>query len=381
MRILALFAILALALVLVDVAQGKGKDPYKSWRFNARKAQVDPKSSVKVRTMLQYALPRQGVLVMCKWGVAMAESKAGDPSYTVKLLKPKSGRLDKKIRIPLGTRPNKSPDAALTIWDAISGREHDMWRAKYNPKTRRIVSAVNAHSFPAGADSELDKDGAIGGSNLGLVPLRRGIVTPEDLIRGYVSQTMQMALPEVGGGAPRWPAIHNLPRTAHGTTNNNVGPNRMVCGTWLRLDPSINVDTLPIQPWEKVIAKGLQNYGVIIRDFARTLIIYGKDAVNGGKKWVDAGIKPGKGGKNVCPETNDAKGAEFSTSFPWDRLQVLKPMKHKKQKIVARTPDVVKGSACFKICSKACKKAKKNKKAKKGCPKFCTKKCAKKGKN
>jgi len=370
MRIKAVLALCALALFVLLVVDAK--DPSTSWRFNARKGKVDPKSSVLVRTMMKYAFPRAGVLVMCKWGVAFAEAKNGDPMYKVKLLKGKSGRLDAKIRIPLGTRPNKSPDAALTIYDPVSGREHDMWRAKYNPKTRRIVSAVMGQSFPAGSDNEVDKDGRLGGANLGLVPLRRGIVTPENLISGHIDQTMQMALPQVGGGAPRWPAAHNLPRAAHGATS-KVGPNRMVCGTWLRLDPSINVDALPIANWEKTIAHGLQDHGVILRDYAKTLIIYGKDAINGGARWVDAGIKPGHAGQNVCPETNDAKGAEFSNAFPWDQLQVLKPPPHHKTKYSTRSPSAVKSGACWGICMKSCKKA-----GSKKCPKVCTAKCSKK---
>jgi len=353
------------------------KTPSKSWTWNARSAKLDPKSATLVRTMMTYAFPRKGVLVMCKWGVAMATAKKGDPYYKVKLLKPGSGRLDPKIRIPKGTRPNLSPDAALSIYDPVSGREHDFWRAKYNPKTGRIVSAVNGNSFPAGSDSSVDKDGQKGGANLANVPLNRGIVSPEDLISGHIDQVMQMAMPEVGKGGPRFPAVHSLPRTAHGSTNPNVGPNRMTMGTWLRLDPGVNVQALNIPAWQKTIARGLQDHGMIFRDFARTLIIYGKDPVNGGKKWIDVpGIKPGHAGANACKD-GDAKGAEFSENFPWSRLQVLQPPPHKKIHYSPRKPSDIKKGKCWGICLKTCKKAG----AGSRCNGICLKKCAKKGKN
>jgi len=319
--------------------------------------------------MMTYALPRPAVLVMNKWGVGVATASSKDPYYSVKVLK--SGRLDKKIRIPLGTKPNKSPDAALTVYDPVSGREHDMWRAKYDPKTRRIVSAVMAASFPAGTDTEMDSDGHMGGSNLGNVPLRRGLVTPEDLHRGRIDQALQMAMPQIGKGAPRFPAIYSCPRKSHGKCTNSVGPNRMVCGTWLRLDPSVNVDALPIQAWEKVIGHTLQQHGMIFRDYAKTLIIYGKDSTNGGMRWIDAGIKPGKS----TPPGEDAKAAEFSKSFPWNKLQVLLPPKHKALKYKARSPSSSTGSACSKICLKMCKK-----KRAKNCPKLCKAKCTKNAK-
>jgi hypothetical protein len=366
MRVLvALFALFA----LIALAHSKGKDPAKSWTWNAGTAKIDPKSSVLMKTMMTYALPRPAVLVMNKWGVAMATASAKDPYYSVKVLK--SGRLDKKLRIPLGTKPNKSPDAALTIYDPISGREHDMWRAKFNPKTGRIVSAVMAASFPAGNDHEMDVDGQMGGANLGNVPLRRGLVTPEDLARGRIDQALQMAMPEVGHGKPRFPAIYNIPRRAHGQRNNDVGPNRLVCGTWLRLNPSINVEALPIQPWEKVIGRTLQEHGMIFRDYARTLIIYGKDTSNGGMRWIDAGIKPGKS----TPAGEDAKAAEFSRSFPWNQLQILRPPKHKHMKYKPKSPSSSTGTACSKTCLKMCKKQ-----GAKGCPKLCKKKCAKNAK-
>jgi len=374
-----LITVLALGFLALFItsAYAKGKDPAKSWRFNALTAKKDPNSDKYISSMKEYTNVKK-VLVMCEWGVAMATAKPDSPCYPVKLLKPKSGRLDKKLCIPHGTRPDKSADAALTVYDPQNGREHDLWRAKY--KNGKIVSAVNAMSFPAGADNEVDKDGAKGGSNLGCVPLRRGTVTPEDLEHG-ITQTMQMALPEIGKGAPRWPAVHSFGRTAHGKRNNKVKPWSMVAGTWIRLSPSVNIDNKGLQPWEVTIARGLQTHGAIIRDFSRKVIIYGKDTINnkaGEKRFVDIGqgIKAGGG---YCPN-GDAKAAVFSPSFPWGSLEVLVPLKNApKGKPQPRTMSAMKSGACWKTCTKSClrslkkgsKKAKKAKCATKICPARC----------
>ena len=83
-------------------------------------------------------------------------------------------------------------------------------------------------------------------------------------------------------------------------------------GTWVRLDPSVNVDALVIPAWQKVIAKGLQDHGMVLRDASGSFTIWGHTPVNGGLKWSDVGL-------------SNSGSAAFSSGFPLSRLQVLQP--------------------------------------------------------
>jgi len=374
MRTVSLFLVCALGL-LAFITLGESKDPSKSWQFNALKAKRDPHSKQYMKNFPKYVpASLKKVLVMCQWGVAMAEATDPNQCHTVKLRDPSSGRLDSKICMPPGTKADNSPDAALTIYDKFHNREHDLWKVQYDGNGQ-VISALNGMSFTAGADSEIDSDGAMGGANLGCVPLRRGTVTPEDLRNG-ITQTMQMALPEIGKGAPRWPAIHSLPRTNHGNVAKNVGKYRMVAGTWVRLPKNVKIPG-DLHPWEKVIAQGLINHGAIIRDFSHKLIIYGKDTINNqpgelkftSPQMADLGIKAWGG---YCPN-GDAKDAVFSPSFPWSKLEVILPPPHKPVKLKPRSKTDIKSGKCWKICMPSCQKSVKGSKKTKA--KKCTTKC------
>jgi hypothetical protein len=146
--------------------------------------------------------------------------------------------------------------------------------------------------------------------NAACTPLRRGLITPEDLrdainSGGALPYTLQFGMPQIGNGAPRYPATHNAP------TCNSSCANHIVEGTWVRLNPSYDVEGSGLPAWQKVIARTLQTKGAILRDNGGTLVIYAENPINRGVSWGVAGLS--------------GTSAGFSGSFPWAQLQILSP--------------------------------------------------------
>ena len=109
-------------------------------------------------------------------------------------------------------------------------------------------------------------------------------------------------MPNIAQGSPRYPAAHNVP------TGDSSG---VVEGTWIRLDPSYDVESSGLPAWQKVIARTLQQRGAVNRDNSGAWAIYAENPVNRGVSWSLAGLSGGAAG--------------FSSSFPWNRLQVMTP--------------------------------------------------------
>ena len=109
-------------------------------------------------------------------------------------------------------------------------------------------------------------------------------------------------MPNIAGGAARYPALHSVPTGDQSS---------VVEGTWVRLDPSFDVEGSGLPAWQKVIARTLQSRGAVNRDNAGAFSIYARNPLNGEAPWSLVGLS--------------GVAAGFSSSFPWSRLQVLSP--------------------------------------------------------
>jgi hypothetical protein len=80
-------------------------------------------------------------------------------------------------------------------------------------------------------------------------------------------------------------------------------------GAHLQLDPSINVSSLPIPAWQKVIAVALQQYGAYVVDTGGSLAVSAESAAGRGyDAWARAGVR------DDSPSLAD---------LPWGSMRVL----------------------------------------------------------
>lgn len=125
---------------------------------------------------------------------------------------------------------------------------------------------------------------------------------PEELVAGSVEHALTFSQPATARGYV-CPATHQ--------TGSTSDPLAFPTGTHLQLDPSVAVDALPIQPWEKTIAKALQRYGMFLRDTGGVVGIYAENPLN---RTSDPYVPLGLG-----------EFVSFSNGFPWAKMRVLAP--------------------------------------------------------
>jgi hypothetical protein len=182
------------------------------------------------------------------------------------------------IPIPVTAVPDPADDAHLTVYDPATNREWDMWQARnlggtWSASGGAAVSTLGDGIAPAGT----------AGSNAANFPLLGGTVRPEEIAQGHIDHALYFTMPKTGRGAPVCPATHN--------GGSSVDPNALRQGARLQLDPSVNVEALPIPGYAKVIARALQKYGMFLRDQGGSFAIYGENPSSRGyDAWANVGL-------------------------------------------------------------------------------------------
>ena len=90
------------------------------------------------------------------------------------------------------------------------------------------------------------------------ISLLAGLVTLDDLRSGSIDHTLSIGVATTRAAAVSWPANR--------TDGKSDAPGALPEGQRLRLDPSIDLDTLQLTPLGRMIAEALQRYGAIVRD-------------------------------------------------------------------------------------------------------------------
>jgi len=232
------------------------------------------------------------------WGVAVAEARPTDPTYSVPcLVYLCTLSAFGSFAIPSTAAPDPSSDAQLAVYDPSSRREWDMWQA---------AKSGSSWTSSAGSGVSLNGNGiAPAGTASGdaaNLPLLGGLIRPEEILQGHIDHALVFSMPGVSDLGHVCPATHN--------DGSSSDPNAPMEGTRLELDPSVNVDALGLPAWEKPIVKAMQQYGMYLRDGGGSFAIYGENPVSRGyDAWSKVGVPSG-----------DQAGL---TGIPWSKLRVV----------------------------------------------------------
>jgi hypothetical protein len=164
------------------------------------------------------------------------------------------------------------------------------WHAAWGARIRNASQRDGINPFPTGATA----------SGLALIG---GLIRLDEWRSGQIDHALAMAIPDIQRDKVVWPATR--------TDGRYGGLNAIPMGTRLRLDPSLDVESLWISPAGKAIARAAQRYGIVIRDHADDAVtFYGED--------------PQPTGQDPYPEIFRGQSPNaVLRGFPWDRLQVL----------------------------------------------------------
>jgi hypothetical protein len=274
------------------------------WRWDAGSAKVTADSAARVAAFQSYAVAAGTYF---EAAVAWAVAPAGTASYAI----PVTGQTVKSITapVPLGTKPGCTFDQSLYVIGP-DGTEYDFGLAQYDSATRKIKTTDGAAPVAPGAVAETGP----GSGNAARFPLSQGPVTPANVASGVIDHPLVITIPNVGPAPNPYPA-----NTTYGYPNNTGVP----LGTWLRLDPSVNVAALGLPKLEAMLAVAMQKYGMFVRDIGSTLCVIATDQVNQGgnaSDWPAVGVPLEAKTPSGVPYAH-----ALSPKFPWAKLQVLNP--------------------------------------------------------
>ncbi len=238
---------------------------------------------------------------------------ADQPSVPVELAGPfQAAALESAwsaVPLPPTAQPAAGSDAALVVWQPSTDRMWEFWRLERveGRWTAAWGGAMQAVSSNAGIYDSNAWPGAKSwwGSSASSLPIAGGLITLEDLRRGQIDHVLALAIPNVRGGVYATPA-----QRTDGTSSD---PLSLPEGARMRLDPSLDLDSLHLPRLTLMIARAAQRYGIVVRDRARVVHLFAEDPVSTGSNPY---IGPDGYFEGKSP-------GELLAAFPWSHLQLL----------------------------------------------------------
>lgn len=269
----------------------------------AADAELDPTSEVVVAELARQAAAGATINVGT-YSTPVYTVPADQPTVTVRDVD--DGYLNEpgpyswgEVPLPPDATAAEGEDRHLVVWQPSTDTMWEFWDLRLTPEgpTARHgarISSVSTHPgvLPA----------PYGATATGL-PVIAGTVLAEDLARGRIDHALALAIPE--------PRREWLTAPATRTDGWSTRPETPIEGSHFRLDPSVDVDSLGLHPFVAMLAHAAQDYGVILRDKAGGVVMFGEDP-----KGLD--------GDPFAAALDGAEPSALMRSFPWDRLQLLR---------------------------------------------------------
>jgi hypothetical protein len=216
------------------------------------------------------------------------------------------------VPLPAGARPAAGSDAHLVVWQPSRDRLWEFWRLRRRPGGWRASwgGAIAHVSSDRGAYDRSAWPGAtpLWGASASSLSIAGGLITLQDLERGWINHALAISLPAVRAG------VYALP--ARRTDGVDRDPAALPEGAHLRLRPGLDLNRLSLPPLTRMIAEAAQRYGFYVRDRARTVCFYAQAPLRAAR---DPYAGPSGYFEGQTP-------AALLAAFPWSDLRLL-PMR------------------------------------------------------
>jgi hypothetical protein len=233
------------------------------------------------------------------WGIPIVTAAEQSPSYSVGCLYYWCGVPFNPVHIPADAHPNTGSDGHLVILQPDGG-EMDMWVAQHTGSTWTAGTRWLTSATGSGANCTQGQT-SCGGADTANLALAAGLVRPEEIAQGHIDHALAITTPDTRQGYVACPATNG--------DGSHTSINSLPIGAHIQLNPNINVASLNLPTWEKVIATALQQYGAYVTDTGGSLAVEAES--NLGRTydaWANAGV----------PST-----APSLANLPWSSMHVL----------------------------------------------------------
>lgn len=207
------------------------------------------------------------------------------------------------IPIPLGAQPGEGSDARIIVIDKVTHTEYNLSKAQHTESgwTAGTVSVYNIQwdGTPVGHSSR--------GSG---IPALAGLLRPWEIRQGRIEHALAFGYTETAPDKCVFPASKS--------DGKSKLPFAIPEGARLQLDPTLtdaDFDQMGLDSSGKIIARALQEYGMILVDTSGALKIYVEDLDNNPfatEKWTD-------------PELNLTKETIYNIPYTAFRVLELPP--------------------------------------------------------
>jgi hypothetical protein len=172
------------------------------------------------------------------------------------------------VPVPANAQPDPEADGHLAIIDQSTGCFYEFLAAGRNADGTLHADWGNRGLL---TDSGVQPGGqstrASGFANLA------GLIRPEELQAGVINHALVFGYPYTKAGGPVLPATKSDGRAA--TENARpAGSLAIPEGARVQLDPSLDLNSLGLTPWQKTIARALQVYGMYLGDTSGGTTLY-----------------------------------------------------------------------------------------------------------
>ena len=203
------------------------------------------------------------------------------------------------VPIPADAQPSPDSDGRMIIIDRVTYAEYDLWRAE------RVETGWTTAS---GSIYNILWDGmpTVNNSRGSGIPSYAGLLRPWEILQGRIEHALAFAYTE--------PADDKCVFPASKTDGDSTLPFAIPEGARLQLDPTLteeDFDAMGLDRTGKIIARALQEYGMISVDHSGSYKIYLEDLTNNPyttQEWTDPGL-------NLTKDT--------ISDIPYDSFRVL----------------------------------------------------------
>jgi len=148
----------------------------------------------------------------------------------------------------------------MTVLDPKRGCEYDFWEAQ---KENGQWSAAWGNALPSGGSGVYARAYSARGSGFANLA---GLIWPQELRARKIRHALMFSYPHTSALGAVAPATE--------TDGQNTRADALPEGARLQLDPSLDLSSLRLRPYERTIARALQRYGMYLGDTGGSLALY-----------------------------------------------------------------------------------------------------------
>jgi hypothetical protein len=208
-----------------------------------------------------------------------------------------------RVPIPADARPAAGTDGTMVVWQPSTDTMWEFWQAQKRGDGwhARYGGKMSSVSTNPGYYVDQPRWGATATS----LPFLGGLIRISELRAGHIDHALAIAIPQPKAGVVSWPAQRG--------DGNYGGPSAIPEGTRFRIDPKLDLRTIPMSPIVRQIAVAAQRYGMVVRDKGGAVAFYAEDP-------TPTGTDPFGGPAGFF---GGRYPSQLLAQFPWQRLQAL----------------------------------------------------------